>query len=333
MSTSTATTPSCMSSSTTSCSSSSISLRSSLLNDPRSCILRVGSDAGKLCYLANKMRHNTSPSSSSSLSSCGNGTGTSLFCGVDVGSNNNDNNNKSKEEENEQLDHEQRQQEALELEFIETLKELFVGLWFTSQSLRLNWISSIRSKMELNAKKYPIEHCKGSSQKYTEYSHLTGITKTENQSTIHSKKSTNHHNNNSNHDDDTIIISLKEFTTTHLTVLCDDLETFAADRLWTKYHQPRNLIMALLGEVGELSELLQFDGDDDIIDNDDNNDNSNNTEDVLLPLPLSDRLQLPENSMKLDKLSQELADVSIYALRLITICDVVELVKEALEQE
>mmetsp|Transcript_49953 Transcript_49953/g.56525 ORF Transcript_49953/g.56525 Transcript_49953/m.56525 type:complete len:91 (+) Transcript_49953:518-790(+) len=90
--------------------------------------------------------------------------------------------------------------------------------------------------------------------------------------------------------------------------------------------------MALLGEVGELSELLQFDGDDDIIDNNDNS-NSNNTEDVLLLLPLSDRLQLPENSMKLDKLSQELADVSIYALRLITICDVVELVKEALEQE
>jgi len=83
--------------------------------------------------------------------------------------------------------------------------------------------------------------------------------------------------------------------------------------------------MALLGEVGELSELLQFDGDD-IFDND----NSNNT-DVLLPL--SDRLQLIENSIKLDKLSQELADVSIYALRLITVCDVVELVKESLEQE
>jgi len=112
------------------------------------------------------MKHDTSSSSSSSSSSSySNG----LFRGGDIDS------NKSKEEK--ELDEKQ-----LELEFIDTLKELFLGLWLTSQSLRLNWIYSIRSKMELNAKKYPVEHCKGSSQKYTEYSHLTGITKTENQS-------------------------------------------------------------------------------------------------------------------------------------------------------
>ena len=31
---------------------------------------------------------------------------------------------------------------------------------------------------------------------------------------------------------------------------------FAAERDWNKYHTPRNLLLALVGEVGELSEIL-----------------------------------------------------------------------------
>ncbi|KAM3822067.1 dCTP pyrophosphatase 1 isoform 1-T2 [Vipera latastei] len=33
---------------------------------------------------------------------------------------------------------------------------------------------------------------------------------------------------------------------------------FAAERDWGKYHQPRNLLLALVGEVGELAELFQW---------------------------------------------------------------------------
>ena len=83
--------------------------------------------------------------------------------------------------------------------------------------------------------------------------------------------------------------------------------------------------MALLGEVGELSELLQYDGEDeypnDFISKYDK------------PLLLMDRLQLDdENSKKkLDKLSQELADVTIYALRLVTVCNVIQPLKESLQ--
>ncbi|XP_025031289.1 dCTP pyrophosphatase 1 [Python bivittatus] len=33
---------------------------------------------------------------------------------------------------------------------------------------------------------------------------------------------------------------------------------FAAERGWGKYHQPRNLLLALVGEVGELAELFQW---------------------------------------------------------------------------
>ncbi|XP_077170839.1 dCTP pyrophosphatase 1 [Paroedura picta] len=33
---------------------------------------------------------------------------------------------------------------------------------------------------------------------------------------------------------------------------------FAAERGWGKYHQPRNLLLALVGEVGEVAELFQW---------------------------------------------------------------------------
>lgn len=35
-------------------------------------------------------------------------------------------------------------------------------------------------------------------------------------------------------------------------------EKFAADRDWDKFHSPRNLLLALVGEVGELAELFQW---------------------------------------------------------------------------
>lgn len=46
----------------------------------------------------------------------------------------------------------------------QALAELFASLWLTAKALRLDWVKSIRSKMALNAKKYPVEHCKVSNQ-------------------------------------------------------------------------------------------------------------------------------------------------------------------------
>jgi NTP pyrophosphatase (non-canonical NTP hydrolase) len=257
-------------------------------NDPRSCILRVGANAGKLCYLANEM-----------ITSHANGDSSKkLFCD---GSDDKD----------------------IDKELILALTELFISLWLTSQSLKLNWIYSIRSKMKLNAKKYPVEHCKGKAGKYTQYSHLTGITTT-NQSTVpdapDASNNTNTSLENINHNK---VITLDEFINDHLELLCCDITVFAEEREWIKYHKPRNLIMAMLGEVGELSELLQYDGDDEYDEND------NDTNELLL----IDRLQLDENSKKKDKLSQELADVTIYALRLVTVCNVIQPLKESLQQK
>ncbi|MCW3884804.1 nucleotide pyrophosphohydrolase [Pseudomonas aeruginosa] len=36
------------------------------------------------------------------------------------------------------------------------------------------------------------------------------------------------------------------------------LERFAAERNWAQFHSPKNLVMALTGEVGELSEIFQW---------------------------------------------------------------------------
>ncbi|XP_070006288.1 uncharacterized protein [Nicotiana sylvestris] len=48
-------------------------------------------------------------------------------------------------------------------------------------------------------------------------------------------------------------VSLKE--------LRDRLAEFARVRGWDQYHSPRNLLLALVGEVGELSEIFQWKGE------------------------------------------------------------------------
>ncbi|KAL1288802.1 hypothetical protein HN51_057271 [Arachis hypogaea] len=48
-------------------------------------------------------------------------------------------------------------------------------------------------------------------------------------------------------------VSLKE--------LSRRLAEFAEDRGWAQYHSPRNLLLALVGEVGELSEIFQWKGE------------------------------------------------------------------------
>jgi NTP pyrophosphatase (non-canonical NTP hydrolase) len=88
-----------------------------------------------------------------------------------------------------------------------------------------------------------------------------------------------------------------EFVTV-LPALTTAIRQFAEDRLWSIYHLPRNLILALIGEIGELAELLQWKGDDD-------NDGS-------FTLTLAE----------LDSLSQELADVTIYLIRFADVCHV-----------
>jgi dCTP diphosphatase len=40
--------------------------------------------------------------------------------------------------------------------------------------------------------------------------------------------------------------------------LAQELRRFAAERDWVQFHSPKNLVMALTGEVGELAEVFQW---------------------------------------------------------------------------
>lgn len=43
------------------------------------------------------------------------------------------------------------------------------------------------------------------------------------------------------------------------------LESFTEERDWAQFHSPRNLTLALVGEVGELAELLQWRTDAEVL--------------------------------------------------------------------
>ena len=51
------------------------------------------------------------------------------------------------------------------------------------------------------------------------------------------------------------------FSAASLESLRADMSAFAGEREWDGFHTPRNLLLALTGEVGELAELFQWRGD------------------------------------------------------------------------
>uniref|UniRef100_A0A7C9CV16 dCTP pyrophosphatase 1 n=1 Tax=Opuntia streptacantha TaxID=393608 RepID=A0A7C9CV16_OPUST len=75
------------------------------------------------------------------------------------------------------------------------------------------------------------------------------------------------------------------------------LEEFAQARDWEKYHSPRNLLLAMVGEVGELSEIFQWKGE------------------VARGLP-------NWNESDKEHLAEELSDVLLYLIRLADICGI-----------
>lgn len=79
--------------------------------------------------------------------------------------------------------------------------------------------------------------------------------------------------------------------------LIGDIRTFADERDWAQFHTPRNLVLALAGEVGELAAEFQWLTDD-------------------------EALVSAEPGDLRDRVAAEIADVGIYLLR---ICDVLSI--------
>lgn len=78
--------------------------------------------------------------------------------------------------------------------------------------------------------------------------------------------------------------------------LCADIAQFADDRDWHQYHTSKNLLLALVGEVGELAEVFQW----------------------LTPQEAGD---LDAIGLRTEA-EDEMADVLIYLIRLAQILDV-----------
>lgn len=73
--------------------------------------------------------------------------------------------------------------------------------------------------------------------------------------------------------------------------LKEKLAKFATDRDWDQFHSPKNLVMALSGEVGELNELFQW-------------------------LSEVESIEFKKDSKKMKKVKEEIADIFIYLVRL-----------------
>ncbi|KAK7389314.1 hypothetical protein VNO78_24201 [Psophocarpus tetragonolobus] len=97
-----------------------------------------------------------------------------------------------------------------------------------------------------------------------------------------------------------------EEATVSLDQLKEMMSEFAKERDWEQFHSPRNLLLALVGEVGELSEIFQWKGE--------------------VPKGLPDWKE--EEKVHL---GEELSDVLLYLVRLSDICGV-DLGKAALRK-
>ncbi len=73
--------------------------------------------------------------------------------------------------------------------------------------------------------------------------------------------------------------------------LRDRIRSFAAERDWKQFHDPKSLLLALVGEVGELAEIFQW-------------------------LPADRAQDLAQQGSEADAVRDELADVLIYLVQL-----------------
>lgn len=76
----------------------------------------------------------------------------------------------------------------------------------------------------------------------------------------------------------------------NLEALSKSLASFAEERDWAQFHSPKNLVMALTGEVGELNELFQW-------------------------LTEQQSIDLAKDPERKKRVAEELADVLFYLVR------------------
>jgi len=76
-----------------------------------------------------------------------------------------------------------------------------------------------------------------------------------------------------------------------IAALTADIREFARERDWEQFHDPKSLLLALMGEVGELAELFQW-------------------------VPAGDAVEVFSDPARRVRAGEEISDVLIYLLRL-----------------
>jgi len=82
-----------------------------------------------------------------------------------------------------------------------------------------------------------------------------------------------------------------------LTVLRDNMRKFTEERGWERFHDPKSLALALVGEVGELAELLQW-------------------------LPAAEAREVLTQEPLSNRVAEEIADILIYLIRLADVLEI-----------
>ena len=84
---------------------------------------------------------------------------------------------------------------------------------------------------------------------------------------------------------------------TDLEVLRDRMRRFAQERDWGRFHDPKSVLLALVGEVGELAELFQW-------------------------LPAGQARRLAQDEPLRTRAGEEMADVLLYLVLLADVLDI-----------
>jgi dCTP diphosphatase len=84
---------------------------------------------------------------------------------------------------------------------------------------------------------------------------------------------------------------------TDLALLRDRMRQFTAERDWSGFHDPKSVLLALVGEVGELAELFQW-------------------------LPAADAAKLGRSEPLHTRAGEEMSDVLLYLVRLADVLDI-----------
>jgi len=149
---------------------------------------------------------------------------------------------------------------------------------------------AIISKIHLNSIKYPYHLCSKDEstktiKKYDNYSKHTGINRNTSQPLNVKQELFPDHTRYK-----------RLFYRCLLPLLIHDLYHFIEERNWFKFEHPRNLCLAVMGELGELAELFQFRSD------------------------FVNVVDLEYNDF--NKIAQEIADVAIYFIRLVGLLNI-----------